>query len=97
VSTAGGGQARWRADGKELFYIALNGDLMVVPMQLPSKGGSVDAGQPARLFAPHIRYGVLSKYGAQYAVARDGKRFLMNTVTGETRTISIILNWKPAE
>jgi hypothetical protein len=97
VSTTGGGQVRWRADGKELFYIALDGRLMAVPMQLPSKGGTVDAGRPAPLFAPHLRYGVLSKYGAQYAVARDGKRFLMNTVTGETRTISVILNWKPTK
>jgi serine/threonine protein kinase/Tol biopolymer transport system component len=95
VSTAGGGQVRWRADGKELFYIALDGHLMAVPIRLPSNGGTVDIGRPVRLFPTHIRYGVLTNYGAQYAVAPDGQRFLMNTVTEETHTISVILNWKP--
>jgi len=94
VSTTGGGQVRWRADGKELFYIALNGDLMAVPIKLPSNGGTVDAGQPVRLFPAHTYNGPLIRFGAQYAVERNGKRFLMNEET-ETSTISVILNWKP--
>ena len=31
VSPGGGGSARWRRDGKELFYLAPNGSLMAVP------------------------------------------------------------------
>jgi serine/threonine protein kinase len=37
ISTNGGAQLRWRRDGKELFYIALDGHLMSVPIQLCSK------------------------------------------------------------
>ncbi len=32
ISTNGGAQMRWRRDGKELFYIALDGRLMAVPI-----------------------------------------------------------------
>ena len=32
VSTTGGGMAHWRGDGRELFYIALDGKLMAVPL-----------------------------------------------------------------
>ena len=31
VSATGGAQVRWRRDGKELFYIALDGRLTAVP------------------------------------------------------------------
>jgi hypothetical protein len=34
VSTGGGVQARWRADGRELFYLTLDGTLMAVPADL---------------------------------------------------------------
>ena len=42
VSTKGGAQPRWRADGKELFYIALDGTLMAVPSE--RRAGRVRAG-----------------------------------------------------
>ena len=32
VTTAGGSQPRWRPDGKELFYVGLDGRLMAVPI-----------------------------------------------------------------
>ena len=34
VSKNGGAQVRWRQDGRELFYIGLDGRLMAVPIQL---------------------------------------------------------------
>ena len=33
ISTHGGAQGRWRHDGKELFYLALDGRLMAVDIQ----------------------------------------------------------------
>ena len=32
ISLAGGAQPRWRADGKELFYLAMDGKLTAVPV-----------------------------------------------------------------
>ena len=95
VSTAGGAQVRWRGDGKELFYVALDARLMAVPMQLPSTGQTLVAGRPASLFATHIGGAIQANITAQYAVARDGQRFLMNTVSEDTPPISVILNWAP--
>jgi len=49
ISTNGGAQVRWRPDGKELFYIALDGRLMAVPIRLTSGGSqSVEAGAPVK-------------------------------------------------
>jgi len=89
VSTAGGARVRWRSDGKELFYVALDAQLMAVPMQLPSSGANLTVGRPVPLFAARI--------GAQlHAVSPDGQRFLMTTRSeADALPISIILNWKP--
>jgi hypothetical protein len=34
VSTAGGFQPRWRGEGRELFYVTADGDVMAVPLAL---------------------------------------------------------------
>ena len=54
ISTNGGGQVRWRADGKELFYVALDGQLMAVPTSLASERQHVAVGTPVPLFATRI-------------------------------------------
>jgi Tol biopolymer transport system component len=43
VSVAGGSGARWRADGRELFYLSPSGDVMAAP---------VVAGDPLRVLPP---------------------------------------------
>jgi Tol biopolymer transport system component len=98
VSINGGVHARWRHDGRELFYIALDDQLMAVPIRLGAARGKVDVGTPAPLFITRIG-SVLHRnptQGPQYAVAPDGRRFLMNTlVEGTTSSpITLILNWK---
>jgi Tol biopolymer transport system component len=97
ISTDGGDQARWRPDGKELFYIARDGQLVAVPIRPGSNGETLEAGAPARLFATHVGGWRSGPQGTQYLVAPDGKRFLMNTLSGEviTSPITMILNWKP--
>jgi len=98
ISANGGSQPRWRHDGKEIFYIAPNNTLMSVPIQISSGGQSIEAGTAVALFHSHV----FSKSRAgkqQYAVSRDGQRFLMN-VSLEDATpspISVLLNWKPSK
>jgi Tol biopolymer transport system component len=93
VSNGGGIEARWRRDGKELFYIAPDGKLMAVPIQ--AAGQSLDAGAPVTLFQTRIVGG--SSYAAkqQYAVAPDGRRFLINIADEESTAspITIVTNW----
>jgi Tol biopolymer transport system component len=96
VSTNGGAQVRWRRDGKELFYIALDGRLMAVPIQLYSERQAVEISAPVPLFTTNVGGAVLATNQQQYMVSPDGQRFLMNTLSGEAATpITVILNWTP--
>jgi eukaryotic-like serine/threonine-protein kinase len=97
VSTNGGAQVRWRRDGKELYYVGLDGRLMAVPIRLEPESRTIKADSPIPLFATHIGGALQGIYRQQYVVSPDGQRFLMNTVTEEpTGTpITVILNWKP--
>ena len=92
VSPAGGSQMRWRADGKELFYVAADGRLMSVAVQLPSAGQPIGLGSPVPLFATRIESIVQGGIAHAYAVTADGKRFLMSTFTEQTAPIALIVN-----
>ena len=96
ISTNGGAQVRWRRDGKELFYIALDDRLMAVPIRLASNGQTVEPGSPIPLFATRVGGALQTIFRQQYMVSPDGQRFLMNTITEEAASpITVILNWKP--
>src|SRR6185369_9760017 len=90
VSRDGGGEPLWRGDGRELFYLTLKGMLMAVELK---PGDAIDAGIPKSLFG----IGPIRGLGLnQYAVTRDGKRFLvMQDVPGaaEHGQMTVVLNW----
>lgn len=94
ISLDGGAQVRWRADGRELFYLTLDDELTTVPIATSADGKTLRAGTPAPLF--HAPVGSL--LGAslhEYAVSSDGRRFLLDTVIEEpTAPIEVMLNWK---
>ncbi len=98
ISTNGGAQMRWRHDGKELFYLALDGRLMAVPIRAAHDGG-LEPGDPAPLFAARVGEVVplQSGYAQSYDISPDGQRFLMNTITEAAGAppIEVILNWPP--
>ena len=90
VSSNGGGQPRWRGDGKELFYLALDGRMMAVPI---SAGAAIELGVPKSLFQTGLT-NVIPTF-PQYVVTRDGQRFLVNASMLETSPtpITVVLNW----
>jgi serine/threonine protein kinase len=95
VSTMGGIEPRWAPSGKELYYIAPDRTLMVVPIAVNSAG--IEPGTPRALFHPRIfGGGTEGRMGWEYDVSGDG-RFLINTVVEDTATppITLIQNWKP--
>jgi Tol biopolymer transport system component len=95
VSTNGGAQVRWRRDGKELFFIALDGKLMSVPMRIGPNTPTMEPGTPTPMFPTHIGGALSYPFDQQYDVAADGQRFLMNTIIEVAATpITVILNWK---
>jgi Tol biopolymer transport system component len=95
ISTGGGGFPRWRADGREIFYRALDGKLMAAEVSI--KNGSVEPGAVRALgihvIAPHYRYDV----------SADGQRFLVATPRGrkapplnpfqEANSVTLVQNW----
>jgi hypothetical protein len=101
ITTTGGSQPRWSPDGKEVFYLGLDGRLMAVPIATGADG-QIQPGAAVALFRPQIATGPSINTGqrgtrAQYAVARDG-RFLMN-ISVEAATappITVVLNWDAA-
>jgi len=93
VSMKGGAQARWRIDGRELYYLALDGTLMAV--DIDAKGKSFQASAPHALFPT----GVLTRLDSdQYANSSDGGRFPINIPFdgSEPTPITVVLNWTAA-
>jgi hypothetical protein len=74
VSAAGGFEASWRGDGREVFYLAPDFRLMSVAVSR-SPAGLAFAPPRALFRIPHK-----SNFGfgtRNYAVSRDGQRFLV--------------------
>jgi Tol biopolymer transport system component len=97
ISTNGGAQVRWRRDGRELFYIALDGRLMAVPIRIAPDGKTLDSGAPVPLFATSVGGAVQGRDRQQYVVSADGQRFLMSILPEDPSPspITVILNFKP--
>ena len=92
ISTGGGTQVRWSADGKEIFYLAPDGKLMAASVALG--GAAPDVKLPVALFQTYLATGTnVVGNKPQYAVARDG-RFLLNTaVESPSAPIVVAFNW----
>jgi eukaryotic-like serine/threonine-protein kinase len=94
VSTAGGTFPRWRADGRELYYLAPTGAMMAAPITVT--GATLAPGAPVALFSTRVvGGGTDASLGRNYDVTRDG-RFLINTVLDEAAApITLLMNWTP--
>jgi Tol biopolymer transport system component len=89
VSTAGGGAPRWRADGRELFYLTPDGALMAVAV---TPGPSIQFGTPRQLFQTPITN--LELNIDQYDVSPDGQRFLVLVPEPtDDLGVNVVLNW----
>jgi len=91
VSTHGGTQPRWRHDGKEIFYLALDGRLMAAAVT--SESSTFETGAPRTLFDTGITTGFLDH--DLYVVSRDGQRILVNVSAEEKNPspITVVVNW----
>jgi Tol biopolymer transport system component len=92
VSVNGGLGPEWSANGRELFFVAPDGRLMVVPV--PPTSGTFLYGAASTLFQTRIANTSIPINGAEFAVSADG-RFLVNeSVDDVPAPITVILNWK---
>jgi eukaryotic-like serine/threonine-protein kinase len=86
VSKSGGTAPRWRADGKELFFVTPAGAIASVPVTV---GPVFAVGSPTMLFeAP----GIISDWG----VSANGSRFLVLApeVRAASTAFSLIFDWQ---
>jgi dipeptidyl aminopeptidase/acylaminoacyl peptidase len=89
VSITGGALPRWRADGKELFFVSTDDGSPMMAVDVDT-GAMFSAGIPRPLFktggGPNLVGG--------YEVRADGQQFLMPGRTAqETWPITVVLNW----
>ena len=89
VSINGGYEPRWRADGREIYYLSEDRKLMAVPV-----GAGPSFGVPRALFQTRVPAGV-SANRMHYVPSRDGQRFLVNTQSGDASPspITVVMNW----
>jgi Tol biopolymer transport system component len=94
ISTIGGIFPRWSRDGRELYYLDPDAQMIAVPIR--ATGASLEPGDPAVLFQTRISEGGEDiGQGPRYDVTRDG-RFLIVTEVAEAEVpITLLLNWSP--
>ena len=90
VSEGGGDCPRWRADGRELFYMSL--DNRVMSAEISEQGSSVVIGKVRPLFQANP---VPSAPECMYDVTSDGTKFVVATVAKDqgSQPLTLVVNW----
>ena len=83
VSSAGGTAPRWRADGKELYFISADGTVLVADV---NAGTRISVGVPRALFQIPRSHG-------DWAVVSDGSRFLIAMPAGPDTSAPFTILW----
>jgi serine/threonine protein kinase len=87
ISANGGIAARWRRDGKELFYIGPGRTMMAV--EVDGKGTGFNVGRSQRLFDTPV-----NPISITYDVTPDGQRFVMGASPEEVEPpLVLMFNW----
>ena len=100
ISSGGGTEPRWRRDGRELYFLAPDGTMMVAAVT--PDAGAFRYEPPRALFNTGAKLSVAP--GFYYDVTRDGQRFVVNELGQDQPTrqeppsppIEVIVNWRPA-
>jgi len=88
VSSEGGVQPLWRRDGKELFYLAADKNLMSVQIRA---GESIEPSVPKALFRTSLSG---AYWGSEYAVSRDGQKvYVLEPTSLSQDSLHVITQW----
>ena len=90
VSANGAGAPLWRKDGKELFYITLDGKFMAVDVKC---GARLVTGVPKVLFQVPFPVDVRT---IVYCVTENGNKFILGEPVESNRSLTVVLNWTAA-
>jgi serine/threonine protein kinase len=94
ISPNGGGRPRWRRDGKELYYVALDGNLMATETRISET--NVEAGPPHALLTI-TGYSPFAA-GYPYEISADGQRILTLIPVGDAavQPVTLVQNFTGA-
>ena len=94
ISFEGAQQPEWRTDGRELFYMTLDKNLMAMDVETKEH---FQVGTPHLLFKTGASPNLAAHAdNQQYFAADNGQRFLINTIvpSEDPPQITILLNWQ---
>jgi Tol biopolymer transport system component/DNA-binding winged helix-turn-helix (wHTH) protein len=92
VSQGGAYLARWRKDGKELFYLGTDNNIYSVPLTLSPH---LSGGAPVRLFSISREILATMPFPIGFDVTADGQRFLVPVVRDSRKaSIVVVKNWE---
>ncbi|HMJ62960.1 MAG TPA: winged helix-turn-helix domain-containing protein [Bryobacteraceae bacterium] len=88
VSAEGGVEPLWSNDGKELFYLAPDRNLMSVQIRT---GPPIETSAPRALFRTSLTGAF---WGSEYAISRDGRKvYVLEPVSSPQDTLHVITRW----
>ncbi len=92
ISPEGGVQPIWRADGKELFYVAPDNTIMAVDVR--EGPATIEFGTPRPLFQAAIAVLPARQPSWTWDVAPDGKQFLIILAKDDQAPLTLVTNWR---
>ena len=86
-----GAQPQWRADGREIFYLAPDGKIMAVAVE--TGGKAFRAGEAKALFETSLNHADVVRN--RYVVSADGQQFLLAIPMQEGGPVpfTVVLDW----
>jgi hypothetical protein len=88
VSVNGGSMPVWSRDGRELFFVALDGKMMAAAIR--KNGGGLEIGAPKALFDSKIVPGNFSAFD----VAKDGRFLIPVREQRWGLPLTLVVNWQ---
>ena len=83
---------RWSRDGKQLYFISMRNEMIVVDIH--ENGDSVDVGHPTVLFTFRPSLRVYRQGMIGFDVSADAQKFLLVVAADEnTRPLTLLQNW----
>ncbi len=77
----------WRGDGRELFFLGLDNQMMAATVE--SRGGGLEFGAARPLFTANF-----PPTGVPFDVSRDGRKFIVYAGQEATSTpLALVLHW----
>jgi Tol biopolymer transport system component len=91
ITAEGGVEPKWRRDGSELYYLALDGKLMAVPVTAER---SFKAGNAVALFQTPLTVArPVPSRDRRYDVTADGRFIMVTPIQSAVEPVTVVVNW----